>query len=42
MKPSKKYKNIMFPWINSKQQREFMIKEKCSNFELVKPISFEN
>ena len=42
MKPSKKYKNIMFPWINSKQQREFMIKEKCTNFELVKPISFEN
>ena len=42
MKPSKKYKNIMFPWINSKQQREFMIKEKCTNFELLKPMPFEN
>ena len=41
MKPSKKYKNLMFPWINSKQQRELMVKEKCGNFELLKPISFE-
>ena len=38
MKPSKKYKNLMFPWINSKQQRELMVKEKCGNFELLKHI----
>ena len=36
MYPSKKYKNIMFPWRNTKHQRYLMIHEKCKNFNLFK------
>ena len=35
MYPSQKYKNFMFPWINSKKQIDLMIKEKCNNFKLI-------
>lgn len=36
MYPSKKYKNMMFPWRNTKYQRYLMIHEKCKNFKLFK------
>lgn len=35
MIPSEKYKKMMIPWINSRQQRELMIHEKCKDFKLV-------
>ena len=35
MYPSQKYKKFMFPWINSKQQIDLMINEKCNNFKLI-------
>ena len=35
MYPSQKYKRFMFPWINSKQQIDLMINEKCNNFRLI-------
>ena len=31
MDPSSSYEKLMNPWINSKEQREMMIKEKCNN-----------
>ncbi len=37
MNPSEKYKSTMFPWRNTRQQRELMIHEKCKNFELISP-----
>ena len=38
MKPSLRYQKLMFPWNNSKQQRELMIKDKCLNpFEIIMP-----
>ena len=38
MNPSFKYKNLMYPWKNSKKQREMMIKEKCNNyFSIIRP-----
>lgn len=38
MKPSLTYQKLMFPWNNSKQQRELMIKDKCLNlFEIIMP-----
>ena len=35
MYPSLKYKREMFPWINSRQQRNLMIKEKCGDFQFL-------
>ena len=36
MKASKNYKKLMFPFINSKRQRELMIKENCDdNFYII-------
>ena len=35
MIPSKKYKTMMFPWRNTKEQREYMIQEKCGNFKFI-------
>ena len=38
MEPSLTYKKLMYPWINSKQQREIMIKDECMNyFYIIKP-----
>ena len=37
MNPSKNYKSKMFPWRNTKQQRDLMINEKCKNFRLILP-----
>ena len=38
MNPSSIYKKLMDPWINSKEQREMMIKEKCNNcFSVIGP-----
>lgn len=34
MIPSKKYKIMMFPWRNTKEQRDYMIQEKCGSFKL--------
>ena len=35
MIPSKKYKTMMFPWRNTKEQRDFMINEKCTSFKFI-------
>ena len=32
MKASNNYKNKMFPWKNTKIQRDLMLKEKCDDF----------
>ena len=32
MFPSKKYRNEMFPWKNTKRQIDLMLKEKCKDF----------
>jgi len=38
MDSSLTYKKLMYPWINSKKQREMMMKEKCVNhFSIIKP-----
>ena len=38
MDASLKYKKFMFPWINSKEQNEMMINEKCKDyFTIIKP-----
>ena len=37
MYPSFEYKKVMFPWRNSKEQIQMMIKEKCNNFQLINP-----
>ena len=38
MNPSLAYQKLMFPWINSKQQRELMIKDKCLDlFDIIMP-----
>ena len=38
MEPSSSYKKLMDPWVNSKEQREIMIKEKCNNyFSIIEP-----
>ena len=34
MYPSLQYKTKMFPWINSREQINLMINEKCNKFEL--------
>ena len=40
MDTSLKYKKLMYPWKNTKKQREMMIKEKCNNhFSIIKPRS---
>ena len=35
MNPSKNYKSKMFPWRNTKEQRDFMINEKCTSFKFI-------
>ena len=35
MLPSHKYKTMMLPWRNTKEQRELMIHEKCGNFQFI-------
>ena len=35
MLPSNKYKTMMLPWRNTKEQRELMIHEKCGNFQFI-------
>ena len=37
MFPSTKYKNEMFPWLNSERQINLMIKEKCKSFQSFQP-----
>ena len=38
MKPSQNYKNKMFEWTNSFEQRSLMIDEKCAyNFTIIEP-----
>ena len=38
MEPSLAYKKLMYPWNNSYQQREIMIKDECLNyFDIIKP-----
>ena len=38
MDPSSSYKKLMNPWINSKEQRKMMIKEKCNkHFSIIGP-----
>ena len=32
MEPSSSYRKLMAPWVNSKEQKEMMIKEKCNNY----------
>lgn len=40
MSPSKKYRYLMFPWINSRQQRDLMINEKCNKFKYIRPKTY--
>jgi len=37
MKASKKYRNEMFPWKNTKNQINLMLNENCSNFIIIPP-----
>lgn len=38
MEPSLEYKQFMYPWKNSKEQKQMMIKEKCKNqFTIIRP-----
>ena len=30
----------MFPWINSRQQRDLMINEKCNKFKYIRPKTY--